>query len=86
MSGFAAVFHLDGAPVDRAWLEAMADFLAFRGPDGREVWTSGSAGMCHSQLRISTETDGRPQIAHLDNRLWIAGFVRVRAAGHSECR
>jgi asparagine synthase (glutamine-hydrolysing) len=77
MSGFAAVFHLDGAPVNRAWLESMADFLAFRGPDGREVWTSGSAGMCHTLLRTSAEDDGRPQIACRDGRLWIAGDVRI---------
>jgi asparagine synthase (glutamine-hydrolysing) len=76
MSGFAAVFHLDGAPVDRVWLETMADFLAFRGPDGREVWTSGSASMCHTLLRTSAESDGRAQIAHSDG-LWIAGDVRV---------
>jgi asparagine synthase (glutamine-hydrolysing) len=77
MSGFAAVFHLDGAPVDRDWLETMADFLAFRGPDGREVWTSGGVGMCHTLLRISAETDGRAQIASRGGRLWIAGDVRI---------
>ena len=77
MSGFAAVFHLDGAPVDRAWLETMADFLAFRGPDGREIWVSGSVGMCHTLLRTSAETDGRAQIANRDGRLWIVGDVRI---------
>jgi asparagine synthase (glutamine-hydrolysing) len=77
MSGFAAVFQLDGAPVDRSWLRTMANFLAFRGPDGQEVWISGNAGMCHTLLRTSAETDGRAQIANLDNRLWIAGDVRI---------
>src|SRR3977135_2286885 len=77
MSGFAGVFHLDGAPVDRAWLETMADFLAFRGPDGSQVWVSGSAGLCHTLLRIRAETDGRPQIARLDDYLWLAGDVRI---------
>ena len=77
MSGYAAVFYLDGAPVDRAWLESMADFLAFRGPDAREVWVSGSAGFCQTLLRTSAETDGRPLIFSLDNSVWIAGDVRV---------
>jgi asparagine synthase (glutamine-hydrolysing) len=77
MSGFGGVFHLDGAPVDRAWLETMANFLAFRGPDGSQVWVSGNAGLCHTLLRVSNETDGRPQIARLDDHLWIAGDVRV---------
>jgi len=77
MSGFAAVFNLDGAPVDRAWLETMADFLAFRGPDGREIWISDAGGMCHTLLRTSTDTDGRAQIANRVGRLWIAGDVRI---------
>lgn len=77
MSGFAAIFHLDGAPVDRAWLEAMADFLSFRGPDGREVWVSGSAGMCHTLLRTSAKSDGTAQIPHRDQRLWITGQIRI---------
>lgn len=77
MSGFAGVFHLDGAPVDRAWLETMADFLAFRGPDGSQIWISGSAGLCHTLFRTRAETDGRPQIASLDGNTWIAGDVRI---------
>ncbi len=77
MSGFAGVFHLDGAPVDRAWLEIMAEFLAFRGPDGSQVWVSGEAGLCLTLLRTSTETDDRPLISNLDDRLWIAGDIRI---------
>lgn len=77
MSGFAGVFHLDGAPVDRAWLETMADFLAFRGPDGPQIWISGSAGLCHTLFRTRAETDGRPQIGSLDGNTWIAGDVRI---------
>src|ERR1700687_5799726 len=77
MSGFAAVFHSNGAPVDRAWLGTMADFLAFRGPDGREIWISDGIGRCHTLLRTSAETDGRAQIASRGGCLWIAGDVRV---------
>ena len=77
MSSFAAVFHLDGGPVDPVWLETMADFLAFRGPDGRKVWISGSAGMCHTLLRTSAENGGHAQIASLGDRLWIAADARI---------
>ena len=77
MSGFAGVFQLDGAPVDRTWLETMANFLSFRGPDGTEVWTSGSAGLCHTLLRTRAETDNRPQIASLDETFFLAGDVRI---------
>jgi asparagine synthase (glutamine-hydrolysing) len=77
MSGFAGVFHLDGAPVDPAWLHTMAQCLAFRGPDGSQVWMSGNAGLCYTHLRTSAETDGRAHIATLDNASWIAGDVRI---------
>jgi asparagine synthase (glutamine-hydrolysing) len=81
MSGYAAAFHLDGAPVDRAWLETMADFLSFRGPNGRDVWNSGSAGMCHTLLRTSAKSDGATQIASRGGRLWIVGDVRIDDRG-----
>ena len=77
MSGFAGVFHLDSTPVDRAWLDTMAAFLAFRGPDGLEVRIFGSAGLVHTLLRTSAETDGHPQITSLDGNTWIAGDVRI---------
>ncbi len=77
MSGFAAIFHLDGAPLERAWIERMADFLAFRGPDSREVWASDSAAMCHTLLRTSARSDGTAQIANRDGRLWITGDIRI---------
>lgn len=32
MSGTAGILNLDGAPVNRALLERLADFLAYRGP------------------------------------------------------
>jgi asparagine synthase (glutamine-hydrolysing) len=77
VSGFAGVFHLDGAPVDRAWLELMSDALAFRGPDGSEVWACGSAGLCHTLSRTSADTDGRPQIASLQGSIRIASDARI---------
>jgi asparagine synthase (glutamine-hydrolysing) len=77
MSGFAGVFHLDGAPVDRDWLAKMADFLVFRGPDHSQIWFSGNAGLVHTLLRTTSETDGRPQIATLDGLVWIAADVRI---------
>jgi asparagine synthase (glutamine-hydrolysing) len=77
MSGFAGVFHLDGAPVERAWLETMAKFLAFRGPDLSQVWISGNAGLCHTLLRTRAEQDNRPQITTLDSNVWITGDIRI---------
>jgi asparagine synthase (glutamine-hydrolysing) len=53
MSGFAGVFHLDGAPLDPAWLSTLAEFLAYRGPDGSQIWISGNVGLCHTLLRTN---------------------------------
>lgn len=77
MSGFAGVFHLDGAPVERAWLEKMAEFLAFRGPDRSQIWISENAGLCHTLLRTRAEHDNHPQITSLDGNVWIAGDIRL---------
>lgn len=55
----------------------MVDFLAFRGPDGPQVWSSGGAGLCHTHFRVSTETDGRPQLTTVDGSVWIAGDARI---------
>jgi len=76
MSGIAGIFHLDDAPVDRAWLEKMADFLGFRGPDGSYCWLSGSAGLCHTLLRTS-ETDGARPRVYLDGDVCIAADARI---------
>jgi asparagine synthase (glutamine-hydrolysing) len=77
MSGFAGVFHLDGAPVDRTWLQTMAEFLAFRGPDRSQVWINGNAGLCHTLLRTRAEQDNHPQITSLDGNVWITGDIRI---------
>ena len=76
MSGYAGVFHLDGAPLDPSWIHKIVDSLAFRGPDGHQTWVDGSAGLCHTLLRTSTDTDGRPQVATLQG-LWITGDARI---------
>ena len=77
MSGFAAVFHLEGAQVERAWLEAMARSLAPRGPDGTEIWVSGSAGLCHTLFRTSDANDGGTQIASLDGSVRLVSDARI---------
>ena len=77
MSGYAGVFHLGGGPIDPSWLETMTDFLAFRGPDGKQIWTTDSAGLCHTLLRTRLEHHGRPAIVSLDGNVWIAGDVRI---------
>ncbi len=52
MCGIAGVLELDGAPVSPVRLQAMADALAHRGPDGEGVYTDGPLGLANRRLAI----------------------------------
>lgn len=74
-----SVFHRNGAPMDRALLSLLTDFLSDRGPDARVVWSASSIGMAHALLRTTRESAGEQQPAQLDGRLWIVADVRLDA-------
>jgi asparagine synthase (glutamine-hydrolysing) len=57
MSGFCALIAFDGAPVDRAALDAMCAAAPYRGPDGVRVRCAGSAGLGH--LAFNTVPEAR---------------------------
>jgi asparagine synthase (glutamine-hydrolysing) len=77
LSGIAGILHLDGAPADRSLLQSFAQFLAYRGPDAREVRISGSAGFVHTLLRTTRESLNERQPASLDGRYWITADARL---------
>ncbi len=77
MSGIVGIFERHGSPVDRSLLEALVDLLAYRGPDGREIWTTGPVGMGHALLRTVRESAGERQPLSLDGRLWITADARL---------
>ena len=53
MCGIAGIFHPDvPKPVDPARVEAMADVLAHRGPDGSGVWTAPGIGLAATQVDV----------------------------------
>jgi asparagine synthase (glutamine-hydrolysing) len=87
LSGFVGMLNFDGAPVDRALLEQLTHFLAFRGPDAEKVWSCGEIGMGHTLLRIgpvmASDSGGGMncdlQPCDLDRRLWIAADARIDA-------
>jgi asparagine synthase (glutamine-hydrolysing) len=79
MSGFVGILNLDGAPVDRALLERMTRFLAFRGPDAQEVLCHGTLGLGHAMLRVTREAAAEKQPGSLEDRLYIAGDARIDA-------
>ena len=79
MSGFVCIFHRDGAPVDQALLQRLTDFLEFRGPDARGLWSDISVGMGHALLRTTIESESEQQPAALDGRYWITADARLDA-------
>jgi asparagine synthase (glutamine-hydrolysing) len=79
VSGFIAVLHRDGRPVDPAQLAALTDALAFRGPDGRARWQRGPVGLGHARLVTHAQRDGEPQPLALDGRYRLAGDIRLDA-------
>ena len=79
MSGVCGIVHLDGAPVERRLLERMTAFMAFRGPDAQETWCDGAAGLGHTLLRTTFESEHEHQPSSLDGRTWITADARVDA-------
>jgi asparagine synthase (glutamine-hydrolysing) len=56
VSGIAAVWRRDGAPLERATLERMTARLAPRTPDGLGLWLDGPLGLAHRALHTTTES------------------------------
>jgi asparagine synthase (glutamine-hydrolysing) len=77
LSGIAGIFHLDGAPIDRALLQSLVDFLSYRGPDARGIWMEGSIGLGHALLRTTHESRSERQPSSLDGRCWIVADARL---------
>jgi asparagine synthase (glutamine-hydrolysing) len=87
MCGIAGIFHPDvPKPVDPARVEAMADALVHRGPDGGGVWTAPGVGLGHRRLSIIDLSDAAAQpMLTPDRRLAVTyngeiyNFREVRA-------
>jgi asparagine synthase (glutamine-hydrolysing) len=77
VSGIVAMINLDGAPVDGLLLRRMTDFLDFRGPDARAIWSAGPVGFGHAMLRTTWESDGEQQPGTLNRLVWITADARV---------
>jgi asparagine synthase (glutamine-hydrolysing) len=77
MSGIVGIFERKGARAERALIHALTHSLAFRGPDGREVWTDGPTGFGHTMLRTTRESLMERQPANLEGKFWITADVRL---------
>jgi len=79
LSGFVCILHGDNAPVDRALLQPLTDYLCFRGPDARNTWMDRSIGMGHTLLRTTHESENEQQPLGLEERFWIVADARLDA-------
>jgi asparagine synthase (glutamine-hydrolysing) len=77
LSGIVGIYERSGAPVERGLLQALAHFLSYRGPDGRETWSQGAIGLGHTMLRTTRESQIEQQPASLDGKLWITADARI---------
>lgn len=78
MSGYVAVVRFDGGPIERAWIEALAESLRFRGPDGLAIVETNGAAFAHALLAISPEDTHAVQPLRRDGVV-VVGDVRIDA-------
>ena len=77
MSGIVGMFRQDGAPVDRQLLQALTDYISYRGPDASEIWHKGELGLGHTLLKTTRESCGERQPLSLNDRIWMTADARL---------
>ncbi|MEM1367235.1 MAG: asparagine synthase-related protein [Cyanobacteria bacterium P01_H01_bin.15] len=62
MSGFFAIHHRDGEPVEPAQLERHQAEIRYRGPDGEQIWSEDSVGLgfAHWIMARESTTERQP--------------------------
>lgn len=97
MSGICGIIHFDGAPVEPAMLEKMAQAAAYRGPDGIYYWIEGNVGLAHLALHTTPESlrecqplrSARGDLtlvadARIDNRYELIPFLATKGLVHEK--
>ena len=92
MCGICGIFDLKGMPVSRPGLDAMADVIRHRGPDGEGRFIDVEIGLGHRRLSIIDLGGGSQPIGNEDGKLQVVfngeiyNFVELRkeleAFGH----
>jgi asparagine synthase (glutamine-hydrolysing) len=71
------MFDRSGAPIDRALLRSLTDFLSYVGPDARDTYSNGCVGVGHTMLGTSRESVHELQPANLGEQFWITADARI---------
>lgn len=78
MSGIFGICRFDGAPVDRAGLNAVAEVLKRRGPDRTGIWSGEQVGLGQTLLATTPEAlEERLPLIHRDTGCTITADVRL---------
>jgi len=86
MSGFAGIVGPQGATIDPELLQRMADALAFRGPDAKQIFSRAGAAFCFALLRTGPASQAEQQPFTVDGNLWLLGDVRLDAREDLQAR
>jgi asparagine synthase (glutamine-hydrolysing) len=77
MSGFFGMVRTDGTAVEPRFLDAIAERLRFRGPDGGQTWAKDGLGTCFTHLETGTRHQSHSQPVQLGGRYTLLGDVRL---------
>jgi asparagine synthase (glutamine-hydrolysing) len=67
------------ASIDTKLLQRMTDSMAFRGPDGKNVRLADEAGLGHTLLRTTPESEREVQPCTIDGNAWLTADCRIDA-------
>src|ERR1700752_2824423 len=77
MSGFFGMVREDGNPVEKRFLEGIADQLNFRGPDGTSLWARSNVGGCFTLMRTGPANQAPQQPVVWEDRFCLWGDLRL---------
>ncbi len=79
MSGIVGLVQFDGSPVESGLFRTLTEFLAFRGPDNRQIWIKDKVGLGHALFKTTEESERDLQPLTLDGKTWILADARIDA-------
>ena len=78
MSGIVGVLGVEGATPDGSLLQALTQFMAFRGPGAQHTWVGEGIGLGHALLN-TWSIPNEQQPLSLDGKTWIVADARLDA-------
>jgi len=77
VSGFVALLHQDGRPVEQDIIGRLVAAMEYRGPDGASTRLMGAVALGHAAFHTVDDPTEAVQPLSLDERLWIVADARI---------